>query len=197
MPPPAAKWLHNSCRTDMSSMLPKCENNKITTVPCIQHTLHKLNNEMSINSAISCCFFSEYCTENTTIIDNSPSSFTYQVRIYLKDLHMFAWVVKKYMYGVYTIYLIMKQPAELLYKLRSYKENSHPHMSPPGEKVGQGSKNWPRFYMYIQNWDIFISLYLALNICQDHIKNKNLNEGDNNIEDKSKISFTPLKDTEG
>ena len=34
-------------------------------------------------------------------------------------------------------------------------------------------------------------------VCQDHIKNKNLNEGNNNIEDKSKISFTPLKDTVG
>ena len=49
-------------------MLPKCKNNKIATTH--QHTLCGLNNGMLTNSAISCCFFSEYCTERTTIIDN-------------------------------------------------------------------------------------------------------------------------------
>lgn len=170
----------------MSSMLPKCENN-VTTIPCIQHTLHKLNKyEMSINSTISCCFFSEYCTENTTIIDNSPSSFTYQVTIYVKDLHMFARVVKKY--GVYTLYLIMKQPAEFSSSNVFSRRESRPRIQKLTKILHVHAST---------NWNTFISLYLALNICQDHIKNKNLNEGNNNIEDKSKISFTPLKDTEG
>lgn len=48
-----------------------CKKVKTTkSIPCTQHTLRIVNNTTSIDSAISCCFFSEYCTESSKIIDN-------------------------------------------------------------------------------------------------------------------------------
>ena len=48
-----------------------CQNVKAwKLLPCIQHTLCALNNWMLTNSAKACCFFSEYCTDRTTIIAN-------------------------------------------------------------------------------------------------------------------------------
>lgn len=90
----------------------------------------------------------------------------------------------------------MKQPAELQVKVIQ-GEFSSSHVFSKKESRPRIQKLTKILHVNTStNWGIFISLYLALNICH-HIKSKNLNEGNNNIEDKSKISFTPLKDTEG
>ena len=67
---------HHQLPSDCNSLVEQtclacCQNVKTTKLqPCIQHTLCGLNIGMLTNSAISCCFFSEYCTERTKLIDN-------------------------------------------------------------------------------------------------------------------------------
>ena len=64
--------LPSDCTTLVEQTCITCRQKVKTTKlqPCMKHTLRTLNNGMLINSAISCCFFSEYCTESITIIDN-------------------------------------------------------------------------------------------------------------------------------
>jgi len=90
----------------------------------------------------------------------------------------------------------MKQPAELQVELIQ-GEFSSSHVFSRRERRPRIQKLTKILHVNAStNWGKSISLYLALNICPQ-IKNKNLNEGNNNIEDKGKISFTPLKDTIG
>lgn len=56
-------------------------------MPCEQHTLQSTDNGITLGSAISCSFFSEYCRETSKIIDNKhlyqPSESTSLISLYV------------------------------------------------------------------------------------------------------------------